>query len=304
MGGNLGGSLLGSLEQIGAEDWIVLELSSAMLHWIDAWSPHVAVVTNLRANHLDWHGDFAHYQGSKLRIFQWQQPGDVAVFSESPADLGVLALPPGVRELIVGEGEARPWADAGANTRLRILGAHNRTNAAAAVTACVALKQPELTPQACWNALATFPGLSHRLEFVGEMNGVTYYNDSKSTTPQATITALSAFDDPSRVHLIAGGYDKGLDLAPLCDAARACAALYTIGQVGHRLCGPQSTLHCETLEHALEAASAAARPGDVVLLSPGCASWDQFTNYEERGRAFERFVQMRSAAALTTGGGV
>ncbi len=303
LGGNFGGSLLCSLEQIGPEDWVILELSSAMLHWIDAWSPHVAVVTNVRANHLDWHGDFEHYRRSKLRLFQWQRPGDVAIFSESPADLGVLQTPPGVREIVVGEGATRGWAEAGAEAGLRVLGRHNRINAATAVTTCVALEQSALTPQACWAALETFPGLPHRLQFVAEANGVAFYNDSKSTTPEATAMALSAFDDPSRVHLIAGGYDKGLDLKPLSEAARACAALYTIGQVGPTLCGPEATVHCETLERALNAAADAARPGEVVLLSPGCASWDQFTNFEQRGRAFERFARMRSATAATTGGG-
>jgi UDP-N-acetylmuramoylalanine--D-glutamate ligase len=302
VGGNLGGSLLGSLEQIGAEDWIVLELSSAMLHWIDAWSPHVAVVTNVRPNHLDWHGDFEHYRRSKLRLLQWQRPGDAAVFAEPPADAGA-APAAGVRVVVVGEAEARAWAEAGSGIELRVLGAHNRLNAATAVAACTCLGAPGVSPRACWEALETFPGLPHRLEFVGELDGVAFYNDSKSTTPEATRTALSAFADPSRVHLIAGGYDKGLDLAPLCEAAMKCAGLYTIGQVGPRLSGPARTIRCETLERALDAATNAAQPGEVVLLSPGCASWDQFTNFEQRGRAFERFVMARSAAGAETGGG-
>lgn len=302
LGGNLGGSLLCSLEQIGPDDWVVLELSSAMLHWIDAWSPHAAVVTNVRANHLDWHGDFEHYRRSKARLLHWQRPGDIAVFAESPTDLAAEPPAAGAREVVVGEGAAKSWSEAGAHANLRVLGAHNRLNAATAVTTCAALNDPRLTPPRCWEALETFPGLPHRLEFVGEIGGVTFYNDSKSTTPEATVTALGAFDAPSRVHLIAGGYDKGLDLAPLCEAARRCAGLYTIGQVGPRLCGPENTTHCETLERAMEAAAATARPGNVVLLSPGCASWDQFTNYEQRGRAFERFVMMRSATAPTKGG--
>jgi UDP-N-acetylmuramoylalanine--D-glutamate ligase len=143
--------------------------------------------------------------------------------------------------------------------------------------------------------LADFPGLPHRLQLVAEREGLRFYNDSKSTTPEATALAVNAFDDPSRLHLIAGGYDKKIDLTAIANLARKIAGLYTIGATGAALAAAGAkaggrSQYCATLEHAVQEALHRMRDGDILLLSPGCASWDQFTNFEERGEAFVRLV--------------
>jgi UDP-N-acetylmuramoylalanine--D-glutamate ligase len=295
LGGNIGGSLLGSLGEVAADDWVVLELSSAMLHWLSAgpalaplpaagaapwrWSPHIAVVTNLAPNHLDWHGDALHYEQSKRAIVREQAEGDDSVLGPGTdhweTNFGVprLIVPP---EAAV-EGLAIP-------------GRHNAFNGAVAVAA-IGLAAPEGPPGRVEAALRSFGGLPHRLEFVGAGRGVRFYNDSKSTTPEASVRAIEALHESpqalGRIHLIAGGYDKHVDLAALSALAPQCAGVYTIGATGARLAdGPGERFECGTLERAFARATERAREGDIVLLSPGCASWDQFENFEERGRMF------------------
>jgi UDP-N-acetylmuramoylalanine--D-glutamate ligase len=147
----------------------------------------------------------------------------------------------------------------------------------------------EETLEALARSLDDFTGLPHRLEFVGEVRGLRCFNDSKSTTPEATLLAVDAFEDAGRVHLIAGGHDKGSDLSPIATLAPRLAGLHAIGVTGPSLLGHGAVLDA-TIERAVESIFRSARPGDVVLLSPGCASWDQFTNYEARGEAFRRLV--------------
>lgn len=278
LGGNIGGSLLNELDQIRADDWIVLELSSAMLHWLGegvgyseakGWSPHIAVLTNINPNHIDWHGSFEHYRESKNNIFKHQRhdEGDCQITEES-LDHQSSPIP------------------------LRIPGAHNQVNARMALIAVErALRMPARLGRAL---LVDFAGLPHRLQLVGESDGLRFYNDSKSTTPQATVLAVQAFDDPSRIHLIAGGYDKGSDLIPIAELSTRIAGLYTIGKTGKimadRARGGHSR-YCETLEAAIDEAMHRMRRGDVLLLSPGCASWDQFINFEQRGEEFVRMLR-------------
>ena len=149
----------------------------------------------------------------------------------------------------------------------------------------------------CAESLRSFRGLPHRLQLVGERDGLRFIDDSKSTTPRATCLAVGAFDDPSKVHLIAGGYDKGLDLSPIVELAPRLAGLYTIGATGRDLAaavaGRAPTALCHTLEAAVEHATARGRRGEVLLLSPGCASWDQYDNYEQRGEAFCECVKKK-----------
>lgn len=279
LGGNIGGSLLDRIDRIGPSDTVVLELSSAMLHWLDGWSPGVAVVTNLTPNHTDWHGSFEHYAACKHALTRHQHPGDAAILGP---DLDAWPTATGTHIRRIGPNDAVP--------DLAIPGKHNAINAALAIAAagCAA---HDANPATITDAARSFPGLPHRLSLIGQSSGVRYYDDSKATTPEATLLALDAFaerNELGRVHLIVGGYDKGSDLSPIAHRAAALAGLYCIGATGPTIAhaaAPHATL-CGTLTQAMQAISSRTVRGDIVLLSPGCASWDQFDNFESRGRAF------------------
>ncbi len=289
LGGNIGGSLLTSLERITPDDWIVLELSSAMLYWIDDWSPHVAVLTNLGVNHLDWHGSMEHYTRSKAKILASQTAGDIAV-------LGTRAMPfkPNLGVQVIGPTDQ---IDVKQGIKMSVPGKHNVRNARLAASAAAAATGGAFDE--AFQSIASFQGLPHRLRYVGLFAGVRVYDDSKSTTPDATTMALDAIQgssqntNPTRVLLIAGGYDKGTNLESLAHRCQSCAQVWTIGQTGDTLAnliGP--TAHpCDTLENATKQALAQAKPGDTLLLSPACASWDQFTNYQQRGQQFIDLVK-------------
>jgi len=289
VGGNLGGSLLGELSTITPATWVVLELSSAQLHWIETitpFSPHIAVVTAFAENHLDWHGDVTHYRESKRHILRHQRRGDTAVIAKELDDW-LASVQPGVHVI-------RPNTQ-DVQTEMLLPGEHNRANAAAALAACMAAI-PTLNKDQVVSALSGYRGLAHRLEFVREVNGVKFYNDSKSTTPGATLTALAALA-PSvpmqRVHLIAGGYDKKISLRDIAELSTKLAGVYAVGQTAQAIVSDSGGIakDCGTLPNAFVEIKQRVKPGDVVLLSPGCASWGQFENFEQRGELFKQLVE-------------
>ncbi|MEE8117596.1 MAG: cyanophycin synthetase, partial [Gemmatimonadales bacterium] len=174
---------------------------------------------------------------------------------------------------------------------LAIPGRHNLDNARLAVATAARIG---LEPEAAARTLVSFPGLPHRLELVTERDGRRFFNDSKATTPQSTCLAVAAFDNSRTVHLLAGGYDKKVDLSGIVELAPRLAGLYTMGATGRSLVDATREGHaefCETVENAVTRAVIRMKPGDVLLLSPGCASWDQFKNYEVRGAAFCSVVE-------------
>lgn len=282
VGGNLGGSLLPHLRTIAQDHWVVLELSSFMLETLGEWSPHIAVVTNLSDNHLDRHETMSAYAAAKQHILSHQAPGDHAVLGDSVASWASLTK--GTVTIVASPCEID----------LLIPGRHNRLNAGYARAACLAAGVPAPAVEL---ALRSFAGLPHRLQCVADHNGVRFFNDSKSTTPESARLALDVFE-PGTVHAILGGYDKKSDLAPFARyAAERCAAIYTIGQTGpavaaaaHSVAGHCAIHPCGELDQAVRSAIEQAKAGQVVLLSPACASWDQFEHFEARGRAFAEAV--------------
>ncbi len=302
-GGNIGGSLLGHAPAP-ANGWTVLELSSAQLWWLSsasgsaAWSPKIAVLTNIAPNHVDWHGSVAHYIDSKSQIRASQTSDDIFIshFPSEDRDGSERATRASTTGgwWLGGWDSNAPQAD---SISLSIPGEHQRRNArvALAVTlACARLDRQSAQLDTASRALESFPGLEHRLQSVGTIDGIRCFNDSKATTPDATRLALAAFEDISRVHLIAGGYDKKLDLSSIRELAPRLAGLYAIGATEEAIAPAPPAMRCGTLARAVECAFARAKTGDVLLLSPACASWDQFTNFEERGREFVQLVLARS----------
>ena len=292
VGGNIGGSLLDHMDEIEADDWVVLELSSFMLHGLgeDRWSPHIAVITNISPNHLDWHGTYESYVSDKRVILAFQEEGDRYV------------LGPGVEKPTDSKAEHWPYVPETAMAKavgLKLPGEHNYQNAVTAATGayCAGVN----IGFGLMKGLSEFSGLPHRLQFVMEHNGVRYFNDSKCTTPEAAELAIKSFDKGT-VHIILGGYDKGSDLKPLAElAARQCAGIYTIGKTGDVIATAAEAasvgdmvLRCGELDVAVPEVVNRAKAGEVVLLSPACASWDQFDNYEQRG---ERFIELVKSLA-------
>ena len=275
--GNVGRALT-ELDGEPGDGWIVVELSSFQLEDIDTFRPRVAVLLNLEPDHLDRHGSFEAYRDAKLRLFENQGEGDVAIL---PRDLS--PVPGSGTRLEFAWNDPLP-----AEPLLR--GAHNRENAVAATLAARAAGASE---ERIVEALRTFRGVAHRLELVAEIGGVAYVNDSKATNVAAARRALAAYADTS-VYLVLGGSRKGEDFAPLARALGPnVKGAYLIGETAEELAAVL-TVPFELsgdLETAVRAAAAAAQPGDVVLLSPACASYDQFRDFEHRGEEFTRLVR-------------
>jgi UDP-N-acetylmuramoylalanine--D-glutamate ligase len=280
--GNVGTALSELVGAVPPDDWIVCELSSFQLEDVDRFRPRVAVLLNLEPDHLDRHGTFEAYRDAKLRVFENQEEDDVAVLPR-----GFARVPGQARRVEFAADDELP-------AEPLIPGAHNRENAAAATAAA---RAAGLDDDSIAAALRTFPGVEHRLELVAEIGGVRYVNDSKATNTAAARRALTAFGE-APLHLILGGSLKGeqFDAFALEVAAANVSTAYLIGEAAAPLADDLGYagvpfLLSTTLERAVEAAAGAAQPGEVVLLSPACASYDQFRDYEHRGEEFRRVVQ-------------
>jgi UDP-N-acetylmuramoylalanine--D-glutamate ligase len=266
--------------------WVVSELSSFQLEDVDEFRPRVAVLVNFEADHLDRHGTLDAYRAAKLRLFENQREGDVAVV---PRTWGQT---PGLGERVTFAATDPLPAEP------LIPGAHNRENAAAATAAA---RAAGMVDDAIAEALGTFPGVAHRLELVGEIDGVRFVNDSKATNTAAARRGLAAFDAP--LHVVLGGSLKGESFTALVDALGPnVRSLHLIGEATEALAAVLDRAGIDfhrdgDLETATRAAAAVARPGEVVLLSPACASYDQFANFAERGEAFRQLVAELAAGA-------
>jgi len=279
---------------------VVCEASSFQLEDTLEFAPEAAVILNLESDHLDRHGSLAAYHAAKLKVFANQGNDDVAV---APEGLGVVDLGGCARRVCFGDSPEDElslragtlWWDQTPLLRaeeLALRGPHNVRNAMAAAAVALARGLPV---DAVREGLRTFGGVPHRLEEVVVRDGVTYVNDSKATNVAAALVGLASFEVP--VHVILGGQGKAEDYSPLRDAVAAhCAGAYLIGAEAPALRavleGAAPLRDCGDLAHAVAAARAAARPGEVVLLSPACASYDQFENFEIRGEAFRQLARM------------
>jgi len=298
--GNVGTALSTLVDRLDPETTVVCEASSFQLEDTLAFAPEAAVLLNLAPDHADRHESFAAYVEAKLNVFRLQGKDDVAV---APLDLGVEDLGGCARRVCFGAGPGAELADRSGRLwwegepllgveELSLPGPHNRLNAMAA--AAVALARG-VDPDAVRSGLRSFPGVRHRLERVAEHGGVAYVNDSKATNVASTLVALASFP-PASVHLLLGGRPKGEDFAPLRPlVAERCRAVYLIGEAAETIAaalGDAVPAHaCGELEHAVAAARAAARPGEVVLLSPACASFDQYADFEARGEHFRALAR-------------
>jgi UDP-N-acetylmuramoylalanine--D-glutamate ligase len=275
--GNIGRPLTGLVDDAARDALVVCELSSFQLEDIDTLRPHIAVLLNLEPDHLDRHGSLERYREAKLRIFENQGPDDVAIVPR-----GFAHVPGRGRRVEFRWDDELPAEPA-------VPGRHNRENAAAATAAARALG---IGDEAIAAAFRAFPGVRHRLEQIAELDGVRYVNDSKATNVGATLRALEALAG-ERLHVIVGGYDKGESFEPLARALAPDSEVYVLGASAGRLADaltPRRVSSCGTLEAAVHEAGSRARAGDVVLLSPACASYDQFADFEERGDRFRELV--------------
>lgn len=302
--GNVGRPLSALVGELPGSAPVVCEASSFQLEDTDAFAPEAAALLNVEPDHLDRHHTFEAYRAAKLRVFAHQLSGDVAVLPAGFDDADVGGAATRVRFGVGGALDDRAghlwWDDTPliAHRDLRIRGAHNRANAAAASALALSRGVPA---DAVREALQTFPGVEHRLEEAGTVDGVLYINDSKATNVASTLVALRAMADEGDatrgVHLILGGQGKAQDFTPLREPASACAGIYLIGEDAPVIEAAVGGAVVGDLEHAVAAAASVARPGDVVLLSPACASFDQFPDYEVRGRRFKELVDERRTSA-------
>jgi UDP-N-acetylmuramoylalanine--D-glutamate ligase len=319
LAGNIGTPLIGVVDAMKDDTYTVVELSSFQLELIDTFRPNIGVFLNLTPDHLDRHHTMQAYGAAKARLFESQTAEDAAVLNaDDPATMPYAPSLPRVywfsRKQRVAQGaylrgEEILFRQDGAEEILLKLediplaGTHNVENVLAAAAAARLAGAPAA---AIATGVRTFAGVEHRLEFVAEIGGVRYFNDSKATNVDATLKALDAF--PGRILVILGGKDKGSDYSVLQKPLREKAILaLLIGaaaeKIEKQIFGSVALERAETLDRAVETAAHAAQRGDVVLLAPACASFDQFQNYEHRGRVFKDLVgELEKQAAGTSSG--
>ncbi|MFQ6100582.1 MAG: UDP-N-acetylmuramoyl-L-alanine--D-glutamate ligase [Anaerolineae bacterium] len=322
VGGNIGNPLIADLDEIGPDDWVVMELSSFQLE-VMTTSPHVAAVLNITPNHLDRHRTMEAYIAAKRNIVAHQKPGDFALLGYDDANARSLALDTPAHLLWfsggaeVEEGAFRTNGEltlrVGDEDRVicrasevRLLGRHNLLNVLAA---CVLAGMAGVPVEAMRQVTTTFTGVEHRLELVRELDGVHWYDDSIATAPERSLAALRSFEGP--VVLLAGGRDKKLPWDEFADeTVQRVRRLITFGEAGPMIARVvegareqrsreveeqggrlEGITRVETLEEAVEAAARLAQPGEVVLLSPGGTSFDAFRDFAERGDRFKELVR-------------
>ena len=310
VGGNIGQALSAEVQGVSPDGVVVAEISSFQLEGVSAFKPHIAAILNLTPDHIDRHRDLATYQAMKERVFANQTADDYLILNYDDPAVRAMAqrapsqvvyfsrtgkLPVGfyVEDNII----KLTWLDETLDicplAALKIPGAHNVENALAA---CAAAYFAGARPRDMAAVLGTFTGVEHRIEPVATINGVTWYNDSKATNPESSIKALEAF--PAHIILIAGGRDKNTDLGEFMSLAREKVDhLILIGEAAERFAaaagrhGVKDIRRPADLPAAVALAHSLARPPQLVLLSPACASYDMFNNYEERGKIFKDLVR-------------
>ena len=310
VGGNIGRPVVDMADEATADTWSVLEVSSFQLETIEEFRPKIAVVLNITPDHLDRHGSFENYAAAKARITENQTPEDYLVLnaedvptqlvaSKTKAQIYWFSAKRQIKQgaFVHGEtifftakegGKPEPVMPV---AEIPLAGAHNVENVCAAI--CSA-KLAGVSSETIRAAVSVFKAVEHRLEFVRELDGVRYYNDSKATNVDATVKAVEAF--PGNIHLILGGKDKNSDYAVMGSLLQErVKTVITIGsaaeKIEQQLAGVVKIERAETIDRAVTWAQEHAASGDVVLLAPACASFDQFENYEHRGRVFKHLVQ-------------
>jgi UDP-N-acetylmuramoylalanine--D-glutamate ligase len=308
VGGNIGVPVIALVDESREDGWSVLEVSSFQLETTYEFHPQIAVILNITPDHLDRHGTFENYVAAKERIFLRQTADDALVLNadDEPTKAAAARAKSRVywfsRMRVVRQGTfIRAGEPVLKVEEIPLKGAHNVENVLAAVCAA---RLAGIEAETIRSAVAQFRAVEHRLEFVATLNGVDYYNDSKATNVDASIKAIEAF--AGGIHLILGGKDKNSDYRQMRRLlTERVKAVYTIGAAAEKIHthieGAVPIVSAGTLENAVERAAAAAQPGEIVLLAPACSSFDQFENYEHRGRVFKETVLSRRGVKALAG---
>jgi UDP-N-acetylmuramoylalanine--D-glutamate ligase len=308
VGGNIGNPLIGYIDGKQEDDYAVVEVSSFQLQWIQSFHPFISILLNITCDHVDYHGSFEAYRETKERIFENQGGSDLAILNADEPRSFLLAkkiaaevqffsskaeVTKGVflkdrtlvHNTVHGDCEEYPL------DMIKIPGLHNMENVMAAI---IAARHCGSSPENIIRAVSDFKGIPHRIEFTEEKNGVAFYDDSKGTNVGAVARALETFSRP--IILLMGGRDKEGDFGTLSPLIKSkVKELVLFGEARNKIYdligGVVETSKCTTLKEAIDLAYRHSSPGDVVLLSPGCASFDEFSNYKERGRFFKDVVK-------------